>query len=62
MSAFLENSYHWRKRAEETRSAAEGIRGNDMQKLKLLRVAEEYERLAQHAEEMSSARALTGDD
>jgi hypothetical protein len=45
----LNNPEHWRARAEETRSMAEGI-GDLMAKATLLRVAAEYEQLALQAE------------
>jgi hypothetical protein len=41
---------HWRDRAAATRARADQIKGED-QKAKLLRVAEEYERLAYRAEQ-----------
>jgi len=46
----LEDPDHWRARAEMTRSKAEQARGDVHLKRKLLRVAEEYDRLAQRAE------------
>ena len=41
---------HWQKRAEATRATAQALADERMRR-KLLRVAEEYERLAQHAEQ-----------
>ena len=51
MSEILKNAKHWRGRAEETRLVADGIYRNEVQKRKLLRVAEEYNRLAERAEQ-----------
>jgi len=48
MYDFLKNEKHWRDRAEETRIKAERT-WNDSQKQMLLRVAAEYERLAEKA-------------
>jgi hypothetical protein len=49
MRTLLNNPEHWRARAEETRSMAEGI-ADLMAKASLLRVAEEYEQLALQGE------------
>jgi hypothetical protein len=49
MEDFLKNPTHWLKRAEATRAKAEDIWADDAQKRRLLRVAEEYERLAERA-------------
>ena len=45
---FLNNAKHWRDRAEETRTKAEQCWTNEA-KQRLLRVANEYDRLADHA-------------
>ena len=48
MMDFLTNADHWRKRAELTRALA----GNAVKDQgRLLKVAEEYDRLAAHAEQ-----------
>jgi hypothetical protein len=58
MRSLLNNPGHWRARAEETRRMAEGI-SDLMAKESLLRVAEEYEQLALHAESrLSDCRSL----
>ena len=49
MSEFLGNEKYWRDRAEATRATAESYRIREAQKKKLLKVAEEYERLADRA-------------
>jgi hypothetical protein len=44
---------HWLKRAAATRAKADQSRSNE-QKAKLLRVAEEYERMAYRAEQATT--------
>jgi hypothetical protein len=57
MTDFLTNADHWRKRAERTRAlAADAIKDQG----RLLRVAEEYDRLAALAERRRSASVPTG--
>ena len=46
---------HWRKRADATRAKA-GVLTDDGARQKLLRVAEEYDRLAQRAEQWVTAQ------
>ena len=46
----LNDPKHWRKRAEATRAKAD-ILADQSARQKLLRVADEYERLAQRAEQ-----------
>jgi hypothetical protein len=48
-SSLLDNPEHWRKRAEEARSVAE-LMPDPTHKLMMLRVADDYERLARYAE------------
>jgi molecular chaperone GrpE (heat shock protein) len=48
-NSILLNPKHWHDRAEKTRAKADVILRDDLKK-KLLRVAEEYDRLAQRAE------------
>jgi molecular chaperone GrpE (heat shock protein) len=48
-NSILLNPKHWHNRAEKTRAKADVILRDDLKK-KLLRVAEEYDRLAQRAE------------
>ena len=48
--SLLNNPEHWRARAEETRTMAEGV-GDLMANASLLRVAEEYDELARRADQ-----------
>ena len=57
MTDFLTNADHWRRRAELTRAiAANAVKDQG----RLLKVAEEYDRLAALAERRRSAQAPTG--
>ncbi|WP_035726311.1 hypothetical protein [Bradyrhizobium murdochi] len=57
MTDFLTNAEHWRKRAERTRElAAVAVKDQG----RLLKVAEEYDRLAALAERRRSAPVPTG--
>jgi len=51
----LHDPKHWRKRADATRAKAD-LMADTAARQKLLRVAEEYGRLAQHAEQWLSAQ------
>ena len=56
MTDFLTNADHWRKRAEQTRAlAANAVKDQG----RLLKVAEEYDRLAVHAEQRRSLSVPT---
>jgi hypothetical protein len=55
-NSILLNPKHWHDRAEKTRAKADSILRDDLRK-KLLRVAEEYDRLAHRAEHSSQERA-----
>ena len=56
MTDFLTNADHWRKRAELTRAlAANAVKDQG----RLLKVAEEYDRLAVHAEQRRSLSVPT---
>ncbi|MEH2503257.1 MULTISPECIES: hypothetical protein [unclassified Bradyrhizobium] len=57
MTDFLTNAEHWRKRAERTRElAAVAVKDQG----RLLKVAEEYDRLAALAEQRRSAPVPAG--
>jgi hypothetical protein len=51
---FINDPEHWRKRAEEMRSLADGIK-DEISKQTMLRIAEDYERLARRAAERSNS-------
>jgi hypothetical protein len=55
-NSILLNPKHWHDRAEKTRAKADLILRDDLRK-KLLRVAEEYDRLAHRAEHGSQEQA-----
>jgi len=48
MPSLLNNSGHWKQRAQEARKLADSIMDPDAQQT-LLKIAEEYERLAERA-------------
>jgi hypothetical protein len=56
MTDFLTNADHWRKRAEQTRALAANAAKDQG---RLLKVAEEYDRLAAHAEQRRMAAVPT---
>lgn len=56
MQSLLNNSGHWLQRAQETRRLAENISDAETKRT-LMKIAEEYERLAQRA-----ANRGNGDD
>jgi len=49
------DNQHWRERAEEARSIAEQLSDPDAKRM-MLRIADDYERLAQHAERRAASR------
>ena len=49
-AAFINNAEHWRKRAEEVRTLADDMK-DEKSKEAMLKVANDYERLAKRAEE-----------
>lgn len=51
----LNDPKHWRKRADATRAKAD-VLADQAARQKLLRVADEYERLAQRAEQFLTAQ------
>jgi len=51
---------HWRQRAEQAQAKADQIRRDANLKRKLLRAAEECDRLAQRAEQWRSAEKVQG--
>ena len=54
---YLNNAQHWRDRAEETRAKAEQC-WKEESKQRMLRIANEYDRLADHAAERLRADEL----
>ncbi|WP_298260628.1 hypothetical protein [Bradyrhizobium sp.] len=51
MTEIMRNAQFWRERAEETRTKADGYRLAESDKQRLLKVAAEYEQLADRAEQ-----------
>jgi hypothetical protein len=49
MKSFLNDPKHWRDRAEQTRTKAAWF-WKDSEKQRMMRIAEEYDRLADRAE------------
>jgi hypothetical protein len=60
LDCLLKDAEHWRARAEQTRSLVRHINDREAGAI-LLRVAAEYERLAEHAEELTSRTAEPDD-
>ncbi len=55
MPSFADDPAHWRKRAKEARTLADQM--NDAQsKQTMMRIAEDYERLARRAEERARGK------
>jgi hypothetical protein len=54
-ASLINDPEHWRGRAREKRELAERLR-NEQAKQTVLRVANEYERLAEQAEERSQSK------
>ena len=52
MKSFLRDLKHWRERAEETRAKAAQFFYKESEKQRLLRIAAEYDRLADRAVEV----------
>jgi hypothetical protein len=53
LKSILSDPKHWRNRAKQTRAKADAILRDDQQKQRLFRIAEEYDRLAERAEQAS---------
>ena len=49
MKSPMQDPNHWRERAEETRAKADGFLISKAEKERLLKIAEEYDRLASMA-------------
>jgi hypothetical protein len=54
--SLLDNAEHWRKRAEATRTIADGISWDKSSQDRLYRIASEYEKLAARAEERMACK------
>jgi len=55
-ASFINDPAHWRRRAEEARAIAEQM-SDSPSKDAMLRIAKDYERLAERAEERSKGSA-----
>ncbi|MDE1933506.1 hypothetical protein [Bradyrhizobium sp.] len=55
MGNVLHDPNHWRQRAEETRTKAEGFRLAERERERLLKVAAEYDQIAARAERWRTA-------
>lgn len=55
MTEIMRNASFWRERAEETRIKADGFRVAKSDKERLLKIAAEYEQLAERAEQWQTA-------
>jgi len=49
-ASFINEPEHWRHRAEEIRTLADGMK-DEISRQMMLRIAQDYDRLAQRAEE-----------
>jgi hypothetical protein len=58
MASFLQDPKHWRDQAEKARARAGDFLSRE-HKERLLRVAEDYDRLAERAERLQTARIRT---
>jgi hypothetical protein len=57
-SSIIDDPEHWRSRAEEARSGAEQL-SDPESKRTMLRIASDYERLAEHAELRARKQSLS---
>ncbi len=55
MGNVLHDPNHWRQRAEETRTKAEGFRLAERERERLLKIAAEYDQIAARAERWQTA-------
>ena len=57
----LDDPNHWRARAEEARTLADQM-GDEKSKQTMLRIAADYERMAEHAADRSRLRSKHAED
>lgn len=60
MTDIMRNARFWRERAEETRTKADSFRIANADKERLLRIAAEYDQLAERAEQWRAASEPQG--
>ena len=58
MTSGINDPEHWRARAEEMRTLAEDVTDEESRKT-MLRIAQDYERLAERAVERSGGRGIS---
>ncbi len=58
MADTLHDPTHWRERAEKTRAKADGFRVSESDRQRLLKIAAEYDQIADRAEQLRPGSEL----